>query len=138
MAQPEFHFGGGEGSELWERASRYCGPPPLHNTASAGPRYLRVRVEGIRPPGVWLPIEKEATLCILILLRLQVQPPCLIWQLQCLLCIPNDIQITDHAELLTRARPGGRLSAPLKFFADSEKTAARSAAKFAIAVQPTI
>ena len=27
---------------------------------------------------------------------------------------------------------------PLRFFADSEKTAARSAAKFAIAVQPTI
>ena len=26
---------------------------------------------------------------------------------------------------------GGRLSAPLRFFADSEKTAARSAAKFA-------
>ena len=28
--------------------------------------------------------------------------------------------------------------APVRFFADSEKTAARSAAKFAIAVQPTI
>ena len=27
---------------------------------------------------------------------------------------------------------------PVRFFADSEKTAARSAAKFAIAVQPTI
>ena len=33
---------------------------------------------------------------------------------------------------------GGRISTPLRFFADSEKTAARSASKFAIAVQPTI
>ena len=33
---------------------------------------------------------------------------------------------------------GGRISTPLRFFADSEKTAVRSAAKFAIAVQPTI
>ena len=34
---------------------------------------------------------------------------------------------------------GGRISPPtLRFFADSEKTAVRSAAKFAIAVQPTI
>ena len=32
----------------------------------------------------------------------------------------------------------GRLSALLRFFANSEKTAARSAAKFAIAIQPTI
>ena len=38
---------------------------------------------------------------------------------------------------LTRARPGGGYP-PLRFFADSEKTAARSAAKFAIAVQPKI
>ena len=37
-----------------------------------------------------------------------------------------------------RTAGGRRLSAPLKFFADSEKTAARSSAKFAIAVQPTI
>ena len=33
---------------------------------------------------------------------------------------------------------GGRLSALLRFFADGEKTAARRAAKFVIAVQPTI
>ena len=40
---------------------------------------------------------------------------------------------------LTRARPGGAvIRPPLRFFADSEKTAARSAAKFAIAIQPTI
>ena len=39
--------------------------------------------------------------------------------------------------ILTRARPGGGYP-PLRFFADSEKTAAGSAAKFAIAVQPTI
>ena len=39
-----------------------------------------------------------------------------------------------NATDLTRARPGGRLSAPLRFFGDSEKTAAHSAAKFAIAV----
>ena len=38
---------------------------------------------------------------------------------------------------LTRARLGGGYP-PLRFFADSEKTAARSAAKFAIAIQPTI
>ena len=38
-----------------------------------------------------------------------------------------------------RTAGGGRISPPpLRFFADSEKTAARSAAKFAIAVQPTI
>ena len=40
---------------------------------------------------------------------------------------------------LTRARPGGGgYQPPLRFFADGEKTAARSAVKFAIAVQPTI
>ena len=39
---------------------------------------------------------------------------------------------------LTRARPGGGYQPPLRFFADSEKTVARSAVKFAIAVQPTI
>ena len=35
---------------------------------------------------------------------------------------------------------GGLISTPppVRFFADSEKTAARSAAKFAITVQPTI
>ena len=33
---------------------------------------------------------------------------------------------------------GGAVIRPLRFFAGSEKTAARSAAKFAIAVQPTI
>ena len=37
-----------------------------------------------------------------------------------------------------RTAGGGRLSAPLRFFADSEKTAARSAAKFTMAIQPTI
>ena len=40
---------------------------------------------------------------------------------------------------LTCVRPGGGYHPPpLRFFADSEKTAARSAANFAIAVQPTI
>ena len=41
---------------------------------------------------------------------------------------------------LAPAGGGGLISTPppLRFFADSEKTAARSAAKFAIAVQPTI
>ena len=37
--------GGGGGLELWERAPRYYGPPWV-----------------IRPPGVWLLIEPEATL----------------------------------------------------------------------------
>ena len=39
---------------------------------------------------------------------------------------------------LTRAQPVGAVIRPLRFFADSEKTAARSAAKFAIAIQPKI
>ena len=37
-------------------------------------------------------------------------------------------------EVLTRARPGGHICAPHRFFADSKKMAARSAAKFGIAV----
>ena len=37
-----------------------------------------------------------------------------------------------------RTAGGGAGIRPLRFFADSEKTAARSAAKFFIAVQPTI
>ena len=44
----------------------------------------------------------------------------------------------ERKQILTRARPGGGYPPPLRFFADSEKTAARSAAKFAIAIQPTI
>ena len=40
---------------------------------------------------------------------------------------------------LTLAPAGGvDFNPPVRFFADSEKTAARSAAKFAIAIQPTI
>ena len=39
---------------------------------------------------------------------------------------------------LAPAGGGGWVQPPLRFFADSEKTATRSAAKFAIAVQPTI
>ena len=35
-------------------------------------------------------------------------------------------------------RTAGGISTPLRFFADSEETAARSAAKFVIAVQPPI
>ena len=35
---------------------------------------------------------------------------------------------------LTRAHPGGLISAPLRFFADNAKTAARSAAALGIAV----
>ena len=43
------------------------------------------------------------------------------------------------ADVKTRARPGGgAVIRPLRFFADSENTVACSAAKFAIAVQPTI
>ena len=42
--------------------------------------------------------------------------------------------------MLTLAPAGGGVdfNPPLRFFADSEKTAAHSATKFAIAVQPTI
>ena len=61
-------------------------------------------------------------------------------------CLPPTLAISTQTQSklggtvpLTRARPGGGYQPPpLRFFADSEKTAARSAAKFAIAVQPTI
>ena len=46
--------------------------------------------------------------------------------------------VSQLISTLSRARPGGGVSAPLRFFADSEKAVGRSAAKFAIAVQPTI
>ena len=47
---------------------------------------------------------------------------------------------TQWTAALTLAPAGGGVdfNPPVRFFADSEKTAARSAAKFAIAVQPTI
>ena len=47
---------------------------------------------------------------------------------------------TPHDNLTLAPAGGGWFQPPppLRFFADSEKTAARSAAKFAIAVQPTI
>ena len=41
-------------------------------------------------------------------------------------------------KLNPRTAGGADIPPPLRFFSDSEKTAARSAAKFAIAVQPTI
>ena len=48
-------------------------------------------------------------------------------------------QIHGETQILNPRTAGeGQISTPLRFFADSEKTAARSAAKFAIAVQPTI
>ena len=46
-------------------------------------------------------------------------------------------QMIRYNMLINPRTAGGRLS-PLEFFADSEKTAARIAANFAIAVQPTI
>ena len=52
------------------------------------------------------------------------------------------VQIDKHRRIfpdLTLAPAGGvDFNPPVRFFADNEKTAARSAAKFAIAVQPTI
>ena len=49
---------------------------------------------------------------------------------------------TSHSPVMSFINPrtagGGGYQPPLRFFADSEKTAARSAAKFAIAIQPTI
>ena len=56
--------------------------------------------------------------------------------------IESNTHKTHAYFLLTRARPGGGGGyphpPPLRFFADSEKTAARSVAKFVIAVQLTI
>ena len=47
--------------------------------------------------------------------------------------------LTIKIARLTLAPVGGvDFNPPVRFFADSEKTAARSAAKFVIAVQPTI
>ena len=43
-----------------------------------------------------------------------------------------------HLTLAPAGGGGVDFNPPVRFFADSEKTAARSAAKFAIAVQPTI
>ena len=55
------------------------------------------------------------------------------------LCVGGPM--TGGVGALSRARPGGGGGyppPPLRFVVDSEKTAARSAAKFAIAIQPTI
>ena len=52
----------------------------------------------------------------------------------CLLIWPEKGVFSQDGLDLTRARPGGGYP-PVRFVADSEKTAAHSAAKFAIAVQ---
>ena len=61
------------------------------------------------------------------------------WQLTIKNCISSCYMRCEPVYLtLAPAGGGGDFNPPLRFFADSEKTAARSAAKFAIAVQPTI
>ena len=85
------------------------------STASVGPRYL-LRVHErrvIRPPGVWLLIEPEATLyiCRDILLRLQVQPGCLICNHNaCLLSIHNSFRPSSWLMDLRSAWIGAQLN----------------------------
>ena len=63
VAQPGFHFGGG-GQSSGGGPPGITGPRFSLSAASVGPRYLlHVHERGvIRPPGVWLLIEPEATL----------------------------------------------------------------------------